>query len=107
MPAWRRCNFRGPNEADLSIVLDLPGRLLRAGAVLHLALERGGGRFVVTASAAGLLTMLGDLSYSVTKHGAVAFAEWLSATYRHRGIVVQAISPQGLDQQPLGLHASG
>jgi NAD(P)-dependent dehydrogenase (short-subunit alcohol dehydrogenase family) len=59
-------------------------------------LERGGGRFVVTASAAGLLTMLGDLSYSVTKHGAVAFAEWLSATYRHRGIVVQAICPQGV-----------
>lgn len=59
-------------------------------------LERGGGRFVVTASAAGLLTMLGSPSYSVTKHGAVAFAEWLSATYRHRGIVVQAICPQGV-----------
>lgn len=59
-------------------------------------LERGGGRFVVTASAAGLLTALGTASYSVTKHGAVAFAEWLSATYRHRGIVVQAICPQGV-----------
>ena len=59
-------------------------------------LERGGGRFVVTASAAGLLTMLGSPSYSVSKHGAVAFAEWLSATYRHRGVVVQAICPQGV-----------
>lgn len=59
-------------------------------------LERGGGRFVVTASAAGLLTALGAAPYSVTKHGAVAFAEWLSATYRHRGIVVQAICPQGV-----------
>lgn len=59
-------------------------------------LERGAGRFVVTASAAGLLTMLGSPTYSVTKHGAVAFAEWLSATYRHRGIVVQAICPQGV-----------
>ncbi|MFW6774094.1 SDR family oxidoreductase [Nocardioides sp. CPCC 205120] len=58
--------------------------------------ERGRGRFVVTASAAGLLTMLGSPSYSVTKHGAVAFAEWLSATYRHRGVVVQAICPQGV-----------
>lgn len=56
----------------------------------------GGGRFVVTASAAGLLTMLGSPSYSVTKHAAVAFAEWLSATYRHRGVVVQAICPQGV-----------
>ncbi|MFT3662606.1 MAG: SDR family oxidoreductase [Gordonia sp. (in: high G+C Gram-positive bacteria)] len=57
-------------------------------------LESGGGRFVVTASAAGLLTMLGAPSYSVSKHGAVAFAEWLGATYRHRGIVVQAVCPQ-------------
>jgi NAD(P)-dependent dehydrogenase (short-subunit alcohol dehydrogenase family) len=55
-----------------------------------------GGRFVVTASAAGLLTMIGDASYSVTKHGAVAFAEWLSATYRDRGVVVQALCPQGV-----------
>ena len=56
----------------------------------------GGGRFVVTASAAGLLTMLGSAPYSVSKHGAVAFAEWLRATYGHRGIVVQAICPQGV-----------
>lgn len=59
-------------------------------------LERGQGRLVVTASAAGLLTMLGSPVYSVTKHGAVAFAEWLCATYRHRGVVVQAICPQGV-----------
>lgn len=58
--------------------------------------DGGGGRFVVTASAAGLLTMIGDASYSVTKHGAVAFAEWLSATYRDRGVVVQALCPQGV-----------
>lgn len=58
--------------------------------------EQGGGRFVVTASAAGLLTMLGDPAYSVTKHATVGFAEWLSATYRHRGLVVQAICPQGV-----------
>lgn len=54
------------------------------------------GRFVVTASAAGMLTMLGSAPYSVSKHGAVAFAEWLRATYGHRGIVVQAICPQGV-----------
>ena len=59
-------------------------------------LERGSGRFIVTASAAGLLTMLGSAPYAVSKHAAVAFAEWLSATYGHRGIVVQAICPQGV-----------
>jgi NAD(P)-dependent dehydrogenase (short-subunit alcohol dehydrogenase family) len=64
-------------------------------------LEAGGGRLVVTASAAGLLTMLGDAPYSVSKHSAIAFAEWLSATYRHRGIVVQAICPQGVQTRML------
>ena len=59
-------------------------------------LERGSGRFVATASAAGLLTMIGAAPYSVTKHGAVAFAEWLSLTYRHRGLKVHAICPQGV-----------
>ena len=73
-------------------------------AARHLVprwLDVGGGRLVVTASAAGLLTMLGDAPYSVSKHGAVAFAEWLSATYRHRGIVVQAICPQGVQTRML------
>lgn len=59
-------------------------------------LERGAGRFVSTVSAAGLLTMIGAPSYSVTKHGAYAFAEWLSLTYRHRGLKVHAICPQGV-----------
>ncbi|MQS34477.1 SDR family oxidoreductase [Streptomyces katsurahamanus] len=59
-------------------------------------LERGAGRFVSTVSAAGLLTMIGAAPYSVSKHGAYAFAEWLSLTYRHRGLKVHAICPQGV-----------
>jgi NAD(P)-dependent dehydrogenase (short-subunit alcohol dehydrogenase family) len=59
-------------------------------------LERGRGRFVVTASAAGLLTMLGSAPYSVTKHAAESYAEWLAATYGHRGLVVHCICPQGV-----------
>ncbi|MCX4694210.1 SDR family oxidoreductase [Streptomyces sp. NBC_01408] len=59
-------------------------------------LEREDGRFVSTVSAAGLLTMIGAAPYSVTKHGALAFAEWLSLTYRHRGVQVHAICPQGV-----------
>ncbi|GHJ53696.1 dehydrogenase [Nonomuraea sp. TT08I-71] len=70
---------------------------VRAARLLVPAwVARGAGRFVVTASAAGLLTTLGNPAYAVSKHGCVAFAEWLSATYRHRGIVVQAVCPQGV-----------
>ncbi|WP_326691439.1 SDR family oxidoreductase [Streptomyces sp. NBC_01795] len=59
-------------------------------------LERGRGRFVSTVSAAGLLSMVGSAPYSVTKHAALAFAEWMSLTYRHRGIDVHAICPEGV-----------
>lgn len=67
-----------------------------ARAVLPHWLERGEGRFLSTVSAAGLLTMLGSAPYSVTKHAALAFAEWLAITYADRGITVQALCPQGV-----------
>ncbi|WP_028649240.1 SDR family oxidoreductase [Nocardiopsis sp. CNT312] len=59
-------------------------------------LERGRGHFVTTASAAGLLTMPSSAPYSVTKHAAVAFAEWLSVNYGDRGITVQCVCPLGV-----------
>jgi NAD(P)-dependent dehydrogenase (short-subunit alcohol dehydrogenase family) len=67
-----------------------------ANLLLPAWLERGRGHFIATVSAAGLLTSLGSAPYSVTKHGALAFAEYLAATYRHRGLTVQAICPQGV-----------
>src|SRR6476646_4517954 len=70
---------------------------VRAARLLVPAwLERGRGHLICTVSAAGLLTMLGSAPYSVTKHAALGFAEWLAATYTHRGITVQAICPQGV-----------
>jgi NAD(P)-dependent dehydrogenase (short-subunit alcohol dehydrogenase family) len=59
-------------------------------------LERGDGHLICTVSAAGLLTMLGSAPYSVTKHAAAGFAEWLAATYSHRGVTVQALCPMGV-----------
>ncbi len=67
-----------------------------ARAVLPRWLDNGGGRLLFTVSAAGLLTLLGSAPYSVTKHAALSFAEWLRATYAHRGITVQALCPQGV-----------
>jgi NAD(P)-dependent dehydrogenase (short-subunit alcohol dehydrogenase family) len=68
-----------------------------ARAVLPGMLARGEGYLLHTCSAAGLLTAVDDAPYAVTKHAAVAFAEWLSVTYGDRGIRVSALCPQGVD----------
>ncbi|WP_117212828.1 SDR family oxidoreductase [Allorhizocola rhizosphaerae] len=67
-----------------------------ARAVLPDMLARGSGYLLHTCSAAGLLTSLGDAPYTVSKHAAVGFAEWLAATYGDRGIRVSALCPQGV-----------
>src|SRR4051794_274665 len=57
-------------------------------------LERGEGYLLSTASAAGLIAQLGWMGYTVTKHAAVAVAEWLAMTYGDRGIRVSCLCPQ-------------
>ena len=64
-------------------------------------LAAGEGYFCSTASAAGLLSQIGSGPYSVTKHGAVAFAEWLSITYGDRGLRVTCLCPQGVNTNML------
>jgi NAD(P)-dependent dehydrogenase (short-subunit alcohol dehydrogenase family) len=67
-----------------------------ARALLPEMLARGEGYLVNTASAAGLLTQVSSLTYSVTKHAAVALAEWLAIEYADAGIRVSCICPQGV-----------
>ncbi len=70
---------------------------VRAARLLTPAwVERGSGHLICTVSAAGLLAMVGSAPYTVSKHAALAFAEYLSLTYAHQGITVQAICPQGV-----------
>ena len=90
----------GPEAADplweKSWDVNVMAHVRAARELLPAWLERGQGCMVVTASAAGLLTMLGSAPYSVTKHAAESFAEWLAATYAHRGLTVHCICPQGV-----------
>jgi NAD(P)-dependent dehydrogenase (short-subunit alcohol dehydrogenase family) len=65
-------------------------------ALLPEMLERGEGYLINTASAAGLLTQVSSLIYSVTKHAAVSLAEWMSIEYLDRGVRVSCICPQGV-----------
>lgn len=76
--------------------INVMSHVYAARAVLPSMLERGSGYLLNTASAAGLLTSPGDAPYAVTKHGAVAFAEWLSVTYGGRGIGVSVLCPLGV-----------
>jgi NAD(P)-dependent dehydrogenase (short-subunit alcohol dehydrogenase family) len=67
-----------------------------ARAVVEKMVARGGGYFLVTASAAGLLNIVESATYGVTKHGAVAFAEWLAIAYGRRGLRVSCLCPQAV-----------
>lgn len=67
-----------------------------ARAVIPAMLSRGGGYLLQTVSAAGLLTAIESAPYSVTKHAALGFAEWLSIAYGQAGLKVSCICPQGV-----------
>ncbi|MBW1884924.1 MAG: SDR family oxidoreductase [Deltaproteobacteria bacterium] len=76
--------------------INLMAHVHAAKAVLPSMLKRGEGYLLNTCSAAGLLSQIGTAPYTVTKHAAVAFAEWISITYGNRGIKVSALCPQAV-----------
>jgi NAD(P)-dependent dehydrogenase (short-subunit alcohol dehydrogenase family) len=73
-----------------------------ARALVPRMIGRGGGYLLNTASAAGLLAQIGNVTYSVSKNAAVAFAEWLSITHGHEGIKVSILCPQAVRTDMLG-----
>ena len=88
-------------EWALSLEVNVLAHVRAAQLLIPGWLERGSGHFLATASAAGLLSQIGSATYSVSKHAAVAFAEWLSITYGTRGVKVTCLCPMGVDTEML------
>lgn len=83
-----------PSTWDRMWSINLMSHVHAARHLIPGWVARGDGYFLATASAAGLLTNLKAAQYSVTKHAAVAFAEWLAVTYGDSGVKVSALCPQ-------------
>ena len=86
-----------PADWDLAFGVNIRAHIVAAERLLPGWLERGSGYFLATASAAGIASQIGSAPYAVTKHAAVAFAEWLSITYGARGIGVSCLCPMGVN----------
>ncbi len=88
-------------EWELAFNVNVHAHRWAAKYLLPGWLARGEGYFCATASAAGLLSQIGSAPYSLTKHAAVAFAEWMSITYGEQGVRVSCLCPQGVNTNML------
>lgn len=89
------------DEWDQAFAVNVHAHRWAAKYLVPRWLERGSGYFCSTASAAGLLSQIGSIPYSVTKSAAVAFAESLAISYGDRGIKVSCLCPQGVNTDML------
>jgi NAD(P)-dependent dehydrogenase (short-subunit alcohol dehydrogenase family) len=94
---FERGGIDTPQETwDRMLDVNLMSQIYVARHLVPRMIERGGGHLLITASAAGLLSQIGSVTYTVTKHAAVALAEWISITHGEEGIHVSVLCPQAV-----------
>jgi NAD(P)-dependent dehydrogenase (short-subunit alcohol dehydrogenase family) len=83
--------------------INVMAQVFAARAVIPRMLQRGGGYIINIASAAGLLSQIGDAAYSTTKHASVGFTESLAINYGDDGIRVSVVCPQAVATRLIGM----
>jgi NAD(P)-dependent dehydrogenase (short-subunit alcohol dehydrogenase family) len=91
-----------PSQVQQIVGVNLLAHVWAAQEVVPAMLDAGEGYLVQTISSAALITGPSGMGYTLTKHGALGFAEWLALTYAHRGITVTCLCPNAVNTGMLG-----